>query len=83
MRPFTGVFGIAPHQYLLSRRVDLARRLLLDGQPPHEVATAAGFYDQSHLSRHFKRIVGTTPGRFTRAAGVDGPGTTRPSVPAG
>ncbi|MCX4529677.1 MULTISPECIES: AraC family transcriptional regulator [unclassified Streptomyces] len=39
---------------------------LLGGQPPGEVAVAAGFYDQSHLSRHFKRLVGTTPGRFAR-----------------
>lgn len=69
VRAFSGTFGIAPHQYVVSRRIDLARRLLLDGQPPREVATAAGFYDQSHLTRHFKRIVGTTPGRYTRATG--------------
>ncbi|MFE2916599.1 helix-turn-helix domain-containing protein [Kitasatospora indigofera] len=68
VRAFSGVFGIAPHQYLVSRRVDLARRLLLDGRPPGEVATAAGFYDQSHLTRHFKRVVGTTPGRYARPA---------------
>ncbi|MFE4540036.1 AraC family transcriptional regulator [Streptomyces scopuliridis] len=66
VRAFSGAFGIAPHQYLMSRRVDLARRLLLDGQPPGEVATAAGFYDQSHLTRHFKRVVGITPGRYAR-----------------
>ncbi|GAA2936957.1 AraC family transcriptional regulator [Streptomyces enissocaesilis] len=66
VRAFSGAFGIAPHQYVTSRRVDLARRLLLDGQPPGEVATAAGFYDQSHLTRHFKRFVGTTPGRYAR-----------------
>ncbi|MFI1016126.1 AraC family transcriptional regulator [Streptomyces sp. NPDC020965] len=68
VRAFSGAFGIAPHQYLTSRRVDLARRLLLDGQPPGEVAGAAGFYDQSHLTRHFKRVVGITPGRYARTA---------------
>jgi AraC-like DNA-binding protein len=68
VRAFSGAFGIAPHQYVMSRRVDLARRLLLDGKPPGEVATAAGFYDQSHLTRHFKRIVGITPGRYARTA---------------
>lgn len=52
----------------MSRRVDLARRLLLGGQPAGEVATAAGFYDQSHLTRHFKRVLGTTPGRYARTA---------------
>ncbi|MHA5052257.1 helix-turn-helix transcriptional regulator [Streptomyces sp. SD15] len=64
VRAFSGTFGIAPHQYLMSRRVDRARRLLLDGQPPGEVATTTGFYDQSHLTRHFKRLVGVAPGRY-------------------
>jgi len=75
VRAFSAAFGIAPHQYVTSRRVDLARRLLLDGQPPGEVATAAGFYDQSHLTRHFKRVVGVTPSRYARAGG------TRPQQP--
>jgi AraC-like DNA-binding protein len=64
VRCFGLEFGIAPHQYLLTRRVDRARRLLLAGLPPHAVAASTGFYDQSHLTRHFKRIVGTTPARY-------------------
>ncbi|MFE4258277.1 AraC family transcriptional regulator [Streptomyces sp. NPDC056883] len=68
VRAFSGAFGIAPHQYLVSRRVSLARRLLLDGRPAAEVAVAAGFYDQSHFTRHFKRVVGTTPGRYARSS---------------
>ncbi|MCX5399831.1 AraC family transcriptional regulator [Streptomyces sp. NBC_00102] len=76
VRAFSGAFGIAPHQYVTSRRVDLARRLLLDGRPPGEVAAAAGFHDQSHLTRHFKRIMGTTPGRFARAGTPGGPDRT-------
>ncbi|MGW7077449.1 AraC family transcriptional regulator [Streptomyces sp. NPDC054866] len=71
VRAFSGAYGIAPHQYVMSRRVDRARRLLLAGQPPGEVATAAGFYDQSHLTRHFKRVVGIAPGRYARARTVD------------
>lgn len=70
VRAFSGAFGIAPHQYVMSRRVDLARRLLLDGQPAGEVATAVGFYDQSHLTRHFKRVVGITPGRYARTGTI-------------
>jgi AraC-like DNA-binding protein len=66
VRAFSGAYGIAPHQYLMSRRVDRARRLLLDGRPPGEVATVTGFYDQSHLTRHFRKLVGVTPGRYTR-----------------
>jgi AraC-like DNA-binding protein len=64
VRAFTREHGMPPHLYLTGRRVDLARRLLLDGRPPAEVATAAGFYDQSHLTRHFKRMLGTSPARF-------------------
>ncbi|MFD8611325.1 helix-turn-helix domain-containing protein [Streptomyces sp. NPDC059631] len=69
VRAFSGAYGIAPHQYLMSRRVGRARRLLLDGLPPGEVASVTGFYDQAHLTRHFKRLVGVTPGRF-RGPGV-------------
>lgn len=64
VRTFTKEYGIAPHQYLTGRRVDLARRMLLAGGHPAEVASAVGFYDQAHLARHFKRLVGTSPGRY-------------------
>ena len=64
VRSFSSHFGMSPHLYLTGRRVDLARHLLLEGMPASEVAQAAGFYDQSHLTRHFKRFLGTTPGRF-------------------
>ncbi|MEY9992365.1 AraC-like DNA-binding protein [Streptomyces sp. V4I8] len=64
VRSFSTAYGIAPHQYLMSRRVDRARRLLLEGRPPAEVATATGFYDQSHLTRHFRKLVGVPPGRY-------------------
>ena len=44
---------------------------------PAKVATAAGFYDQSHLTRHFSRMLGTSPGRFGRAGDGRPPGVTR------
>jgi AraC-like DNA-binding protein len=66
VRAFSTAYGIAPHQYLTSRRVDRARGMLLDGRSPSEVATATGFYDQAHLTRHFRRLVGVTPGRYAR-----------------
>ncbi|MER8232460.1 AraC family transcriptional regulator [Streptomyces sp. NPDC094049] len=79
VRAFSRAFGIAPHQYLTARRLDRARRLLLDGMPPGEVAATTGFYDQAHLTRSFKRLVGTTPGRF-----AGGPGrAVRPEGPSG
>jgi AraC-like DNA-binding protein len=64
IRSFTAAFGVAPHAYVVGRRVDAARRLLLDGVPPAEVAAVTGFHDQPHLTRHFRRHVGTTPARY-------------------
>ncbi|MEU1005607.1 helix-turn-helix domain-containing protein [Streptomyces tibetensis] len=64
VRAFSTAYGIAPHQYLTSLRVGRARRLLLEGRTPGEVAVAAGFYDQSHLTRHFRKLVGVPPGRY-------------------
>lgn len=64
VRAFSREYGMPPHRYLTGRRVDLARRYLLDGYPPAEVATLAGFYDQSHLNRHFRKMLGVTPASF-------------------
>ena len=64
VRVFSQTYGIAPHQYLVGRRVDLARRLLVDGHRPAETAALAGFHDQAHLTRHFRRILGVTPAAF-------------------
>jgi AraC-like DNA-binding protein len=67
---FSREFRISPHQYMTSRRVDLARRLLLGGMPPGLAAAEVGFCDQSHLSRHFTRVLGTTPGRSARSGSL-------------
>jgi AraC-like DNA-binding protein len=64
VRSFSKTFGVAPHAYRLGRRIEIARQRLLDGQPPADVAASVGFYDQSHFTRHFKRHVGATPGRY-------------------
>lgn len=64
VRAFTAAYGLPPHAYLTGRRIERARKLLLAGLPAAEVATAAGFYDQAHLTRHFRRYLGTTPARF-------------------
>ncbi|MER5715199.1 AraC family transcriptional regulator [Streptomyces sp. NPDC002132] len=70
VRAFSTAYGIAPHQYLTSRRLERARGLLLGGLPPGEVAAASGFFDQSHLTRHFRKWVGVTPGRYARKPAV-------------
>ncbi|WP_371661567.1 AraC family transcriptional regulator [Streptomyces sp. NBC_00280] len=69
VRAFSAAFGMPPHRYLTARRVDRARRLLLDGLPVGEVATATGFYDQAHLTRHFRKLVGVPPGRYRLGRG--------------
>ncbi|WP_299957577.1 AraC family transcriptional regulator [uncultured Modestobacter sp.] len=68
VRAFTRRYGLPPHRYLTGRRVDRARRLLLAGAPPAEVATTVGFYDQAHLTRHVRRLIGTTPAAYARSA---------------
>jgi AraC-like DNA-binding protein len=67
VRSFTRRFGISPHRYLVGRRIEAARRQLLDGLPVARVAADVGFHDQAHLTRHFKRHVGTTPGSYRAA----------------
>jgi AraC-like DNA-binding protein len=64
VRCFGREFGLPPHRYLVGRRVEAARRRLLDGEPIAAVAAAVGFHDQPHLHRHFTRLVRTTPRRF-------------------
>src|SRR5882724_12223297 len=56
--------GIPPHQYLCYLRIRRAQSLLRHGAPLTEAALETGFCDQSHLTRHFKRLCGVTPGQF-------------------
>jgi AraC-like DNA-binding protein len=68
VRAFSRAYGIAPHRYVTGRRVDLARRWMLIGTPPAEAAALAGFHDQAHLARHFRRVLGVTPSVFAGRA---------------
>ncbi|MFB3739721.1 MAG: AraC family transcriptional regulator [Candidatus Velamenicoccus archaeovorus] len=70
VRCFTRTFGISPHRYVLGRRIEAARRRLLEGEPVALVATGVGFHDQAHLTRHFRRHVGTTPARYAASRGA-------------
>ena len=58
--------GLAPHRYAVRRRAEKAKALLLGGHPPGLAAVEAGFHDQSHMGRHFKRLFGTTPSMALR-----------------
>ena len=65
-RQFKAATGLPPHQYVITRRVEQAKHLLRAGTDLSlaEVASRAGFYDQSQFARHFKRLVGVTPRQF-------------------
>jgi AraC family transcriptional regulator len=71
-RQFKAATGVPPHQYVILRRVERARHLLQAGTGLSlaEVAACAGFSDQSQFSRHFKRVVGVTPGQFRTPARI-------------
>jgi transcriptional regulator GlxA family with amidase domain len=62
-RAFRQSLGIPPHNYIVQRRVEHAQRLLRNTNLPlSEIAIEAGFTDQSHLARHFRTIIGVSPG---------------------
>jgi AraC-like DNA-binding protein len=66
LRLFKRHFELPPHAYHLRMRLGLAQRALRSGQRPAEVAAECGFTDQSHMTRHFKRIFGVTPAEYAR-----------------
>jgi len=77
-RAFTQAYGLAPSDYQRQLRVRAARRLLCAGVTPARAAAEAGFADQAHLTRWFRRYYGVTPGAYRAAAG-----TTAPAGPGG
>ena len=65
-RRFKESTGLPPHQYIIARRIERAKQLLRGDEELSlaQVAARTGFWDQGHLTRHFKRLVGVTPRRF-------------------
>jgi AraC-like DNA-binding protein len=66
---FRMFYGTSPYRYLTMRRLDVVRRMLLTGTSFAHAAAAAGFADQSHMTRHFSKTFGLTPGRWLQVAG--------------
>ena len=64
-RQFKQSIGVTPHHYLTQKRVERAQEMLAQTDLSlSEIAYAAGFSDQSHLARHFRHMLGTTPREF-------------------
>lgn len=66
-RDFRAVLGTSPYRYLQHRRVDLAKQLLREGATLADAAHGAGFADQSHFGRTFRKAVGLTPREWLRS----------------
>ncbi|MGQ4877254.1 helix-turn-helix domain-containing protein [Billgrantia sp. LNSP4103-1] len=64
IRAFKQHFGLTPHAYLVNRRIQLGQRELKGGRPIAEAALNAGFADQPHFQRTFKRLVAATPNQY-------------------
>lgn len=64
IRVFEKHTGITPHAYLTQVRVNRAKTMLDSGLRLAEIAATCGFFDQSHLTRHFRRQFGITPGKY-------------------
>lgn len=67
LRGFAREFGVTPHAYLMQRRVRQVQQLLAAGHGPADAALRAGFADQSHMTRIFRRQLGITPSRYRAA----------------
>ncbi|ESG73053.1 AraC family transcriptional regulator [Salmonella enterica] len=68
MRTFQSMTGLSVHQYLTQIRLVRAKGLLSQGQSSAQVASNVGFFDQSHLIKHFRAYFGTTPGLFSSSS---------------
>lgn len=68
-RQFRATLGTSPHRYLVMRRLERARALIGGGKTLVEIALDAGFADQAHFTRHFKKTHGMTPGRWASLCG--------------
>ncbi len=68
LRAFKRAYGLPPHAYQLCYRIACAKRLLCMGHRPAYVASELCFADQSHLNRHFKRLLGVTPSQYAQGA---------------
>jgi AraC-like DNA-binding protein len=66
-RSFKATFGMAPHRWLIGRRIECAKELLRQTTTPiADIAIRSGFADQAVFTRTFRQLVGVSPGRWRR-----------------
>lgn len=68
-RQFRKLVGTSPYRYLIMRRLDAVRDAILRGESLIQAAMDAGFADQAHMTRHFKKAFGVTPGKWLTLSG--------------
>jgi len=76
-RHFRRAFGTSPDRYRVMRRLELVRTAIESGLPLAQAAAHAGFADQSHMTRQFKRTYGLTPARWTTVTAISHPEASR------
>ena len=68
-RLFKKSLGLSPHKYILQTRIERAKKLIVSQPIPlSNIALQAGFYDQTHFSKAFKKYVGVSPKAFSKSA---------------
>lgn len=73
-RAFKSSFGMTPYSYIISRRLALAKALMITTNLPlSEIALAVGLYDQPHFCNLFRQAFGATPRRWRAAHSTKGP----------
>lgn len=61
LRKFNTTYKLTPHAYILNKRINHAKRLLLESQTVAQTAVDCGFFDQSHFIKTFQKFVGVNP----------------------
>ncbi|GAU76900.1 helix-turn-helix domain-containing protein [Fusibacter sp. 3D3] len=67
VKKFSAEFGLTPHNFKIQRQIRMAQKQLLETKSISEVAANMGFFDQSHFTKYFKKILKLTPTDYKHA----------------
>ncbi|WP_022667801.1 helix-turn-helix transcriptional regulator [Desulfospira joergensenii] len=68
IRDFSRAYDLTPHAYVLDKRINLARTLLLKDRSVADTAAECGFFDQSHFIKTFKKFTGINPAQYKNSS---------------